>query len=74
MTRVQVSRISELDEVASVHLFEESFSPGFRFVERLIQDFSNGVNRFIESAHSKIIYRYFVTLGRGKLIFRNQKQ
>ena len=46
MTCVQVSRISELDEVAIAHLLAESQSQGFRLVERLVQDFSTGVNRF----------------------------
>lgn len=46
MECIQIIRVSELDEVLIAHLIEESLSQGFRFVERLFQEYSSGVNNF----------------------------
>lgn len=46
MECIQIIRVSELDEVLIAHLIEESLSQIFRFVERLFQENSSGVNNF----------------------------
>ncbi len=42
MERIVIARISEFESESISHLAEESLSQGFRFVERLIREYSAG--------------------------------
>lgn len=46
MERIEIDRISEIRPGSINHLVEESVSQGFRFVERLIQEYCSGLNCF----------------------------
>jgi GNAT superfamily N-acetyltransferase len=46
MEQIVVARILELESESINHLAEESLSQGFWFVERLIRDYSSGLNCF----------------------------
>jgi GNAT superfamily N-acetyltransferase len=49
MEPIVIARILELESESINHLAEESLSQGFRFVERLIQDYRQGLNCFDQS-------------------------
>jgi GNAT superfamily N-acetyltransferase len=49
MERIVITRISEFESESINHLAEESLSQGFRFVERLIREYSSGLNCFDRS-------------------------
>ncbi|PLZ07943.1 GNAT family N-acetyltransferase [Fischerella thermalis] len=49
MERIDIDRISEIQAGSINHLVEESLSQGFRFVERLIQEYWSGLNCFDKS-------------------------
>ncbi len=49
MEPIVIARILELESESINHLAEESLSQGFRFVERLIQDYGQGLNCFDQS-------------------------
>lgn len=49
MEHIDIACISEIDGVAINHLVKESSPQGFRFVERLIRDYRNGLNCFDKS-------------------------
>lgn len=49
MTPIVTARILELELESINHLAEESLSQGFWFVERLIQDYRQGLNCFDQS-------------------------
>lgn len=46
---IAIVRISEFDSEAINHLAEESLSQGFRFVDKLIREYSSGLNCFDRS-------------------------
>lgn len=52
MEHIQIIHLSEFDEVLINHLIEESLSQGFRFVERLVQDYRSGANCFNKSGEA----------------------
>jgi GNAT superfamily N-acetyltransferase len=49
MEPIVIARILELESESINHLAEESLSQGFRFVERLIQDYRKSLNCFDRS-------------------------
>ncbi|HEY9640493.1 MAG TPA: GNAT family N-acetyltransferase [Coleofasciculaceae cyanobacterium] len=49
MEQIDIDRITALDLTSIHHLVEESLSQGFRFVERLVQEYRSGLNRFDQS-------------------------
>ncbi|TVQ25546.1 MAG: GNAT family N-acetyltransferase [Leptolyngbya sp. DLM2.Bin15] len=49
MEQINIARISEIQSGAINHLFEESLSQGFQFVERLIREYRSGLNCFDKS-------------------------
>jgi GNAT superfamily N-acetyltransferase len=49
MEQIVIAHILELEPESIHHLAEESLSQGFRFVERLIRDYCNGLNCFDRS-------------------------
>lgn len=47
MEKIDIARLSCFRDLIGInHLVEESLSQGFRFVERLIQEYRSGLNRF----------------------------
>lgn len=46
MDHVDIACIIEIEEASISHLLEESLSQGFRFLERLVQDYRSGLNCF----------------------------
>jgi GNAT superfamily N-acetyltransferase len=52
---LQIDQISELKEALILHLIEESIAQGFRFVERLMQEYQNGTNCFDKSGEVLLI-------------------
>jgi GNAT superfamily N-acetyltransferase len=52
---MNIDCIVEIESISINHLVEESFSQGFRFVDRLIREYHSGFNRFDKSGEVLLI-------------------
>ncbi|MFF2754899.1 GNAT family N-acetyltransferase [Psychrobacillus sp. NPDC058041] len=64
LEKFKVKRIQNLITAELVQLVEESKQDGFRFLERLVNEFENGTNTFTKPGE----YLYGVYMDEGKLI------
>lgn len=61
MEKFKVELIKNLFSVHSIHLVEESKNEGFRFLERLVNDYKDGTNNF--NKPGELLYGVFNTEG-----------